>query len=134
MILDDKEFFLTVAGLPTLCPAFVSGVSDYRDTSNAAANDGTNRKRYLNIVGLTNLTSTGADTLTITFKSSAAAAMTGLQTDYTFAAIAKGSVATTQLKIPLPEGMLQYIRIEWTVSAIGTVSAGGTFKAFLSES
>ncbi len=133
MQIDDQQFFLTTAGSKTLCGAYVSGVSDYRDTGAAGALDG-HRKKYLNIEGLVDLTSTDADTLTIKLVSHDDVLFSGPTTEYTTGAIAKDAIADAIYHIALPEDMLRYIRIEWTVTSVGTVSAGGSFNAFLSDS
>jgi methionine-rich copper-binding protein CopC len=131
-MLDKQEYFLTTAGAETL-GGHASGNSDYRTLDAAEAHDG-HRKKYLNIMGIADLTSTEADTVTITLVSDLAVGFaTAKVTNYTSAAIAKGSVAATRLKVLLPEDMKKYYRIEWTVTSAGTCSAGGTFKAYISE-
>jgi len=134
MILDLEEFFLTTLGSESLGGSTTSQ-SDYRDNGVAEANDG-HRKKYLNIEGVSNLTSDGADTVTITLVSDTAVGFaTNKTTHYTSGAIAKDEIAAKRLKIALPEGMYRYMRVEWTVTAIGskTVSTG-LFKAFISNS
>ncbi len=135
MILDMQDSFLSTATPPLeTIGGYASGVSDYRDTGEASSLDG-HRKLYLNIEGIANLTSDGADTVTITLTTDTATGFaTAKRTLYTSGAIAKGAVAATRTKILVPEGASRYIRVEWTISAIGTSSAGGTFKAFLSVS
>lgn len=133
MIRDYHQSFLTTADGETLCPAYVSGVSAYRDTGAAGAYDG-HRKCFLNIAGISDLTSTGADTLTIVLQSHDDTAFSGPTTEWSSGALAKDAIADLELKVPMPEGMDRYIRISWTVSSVGTVSAGGEFEAWISDS
>lgn len=133
MMTDKQEYFLTTGGSETI-GGYTSGTSDYRTLDAAKAHDG-HRKKYLNIAGITDMTSTGSDTLTIALVSDTDSGFaTAKKTDHSFTAIAKGSIAATRLKIALPEDMYKYYRLEWTVSSNGTPSAGGTFKAWISNS
>jgi hypothetical protein len=134
MLIDDQEFFPTTAGVQTLNLGSASGNSDYRDTGIAGHYDDAHRKTYLNIVGLTDMTSGDGAVLNILLVSDTAVGFaTAKKTEWSKLLIAKTDVAGMVEKIPLPEGMYRYIRIEWTIS-VGTASAGGDFKAFLSNS
>jgi hypothetical protein len=134
MILDYQEAFLTTAASETLGGATTSA-SDYRDLGAANALDG-HRKTYLNIEGVSDLTSTSSDTVTITLESDTAVGFgTNVTTEYTSGALAKDAIAALRTKVALPEGMYRYIRIKWTVTTSGTITAStGTFKAYLSNS
>ncbi len=128
MILDKQEAYLTTAGSEDL-GGTASGVSDYRDLGAKGALDG-HRKTYLNIRGKSAHTGGTSPTITIVLTSGADGSTFG-QTDATLATTIT-LAATTNIKIPLPEGMQRYSRIEWTVA--GSPTGGGLFNAFLSNS
>jgi hypothetical protein len=135
MILDDNEYFKVVTTLSkTLCPLFVSGNSDYMDQGVRGGFTNGHKKRYLNILGITDITSTGADNITFYLYSASNTTFNSNKTaEYTSAAIEATDVKGKVIKVVLPEDMYRYIRIEWVITAVGTVSAGGTFNAFISE-
>jgi hypothetical protein len=133
MIRDYYDSFFTTAGVETLNLGSTSGNSDYMDLGVAEANDDAHRKRYLNIVGLTDMTSGDGAVLNLKLVSHDDILFSGPTTEWSKLAIAKDAVADMIEKIVLPEGMERYIRIEWTIT-VGTASAGGDFQAFLSNS
>jgi hypothetical protein len=135
MILDDNEYFKTVTTAVTTLGGSTSSASDYFDMEETGAMDG-HRKKYLNIEGILDLTSDGADTVTITLESDTAVGFaTNLTTHYTTGALAKDAIAALDKHVLLPEGMYRYFRIKWVVTAIGSKTAStGTFVAYISNS
>jgi len=135
MIIDLNEYFKTTDATPVDdLGGHESGYSDYFDKEIAAAMDG-HRKIYLNIEGTSDLTSTDADTETIVLESDTAVGFaTNVTTHFTSGALAKDAIAAYRKKVLLPEGMYRYFRIKWTISSVGTSSAGGHFHAYLSNS
>jgi hypothetical protein len=135
MIIDLNEYFMTTDDPPVDdLGGHASGYSDYFDSGEAESMDG-HRKVYLNIEGTSDLTSDGADTETIILESDTAVGFaTNVTTHYTSGALAKDAIAAVRTKVLLPEGMYRYFRIKWTISSVGTSSAGGHFHAYLSNS
>ena len=137
MILDKMDYFYNTGADSTGYTAaneglggHESGTSQIKDLKAPKNFDGS-QKLYLNVVGTANLVASGAETITIALCSDSAVGFaTAKVTDWTSAAIAKGSVAAYRAKILLPEDIKRYARVEWTIS--GTSTDGGDFKAFLS--
>jgi hypothetical protein len=134
MIRDYYESFFTTAGVETLNEGTASGHSDYMDLGIAGAFDDEHRKRYLNIVGLADMTTGDGAVLNIYLVSDTAVGFaTAKKTEWSKLAIVATDINGLVQKAVLPEGMYRYIRIEWTIS-VGTASGGGDFQAFLSNS
>jgi hypothetical protein len=130
---DYYDSFFTTAGVETLNEGTASGNSDYMDTGKAGAFDDEHRKRFLNIVGLADLTTGDGAVLNIYLVSHDDVLFSGPTIAWSKLAIAATAIADMIVKVPIPADMLRYIRIEWTIS-VGTASAGGDFQAFLSNS
>lgn len=132
MIRDYQESFLTETTAVEELGGHASGVSDYRDTGQAGAYDDAHRKTFLNIAGLSDVTTSDGGTLTIILESHDDVAFSGPTTEWSSGALAATAIEGLEYHVPLPEGMLRYIRIKWTIA--GTCTDGGHFEAFLSNS
>ncbi len=124
MIIDKLAYYKTSAGSESL-GGYADGNSEYMRFRAAGAHDG-HRKFYLNIFGVAQLSGGASPKITINLTSGEDGSTFG-QTDYTTGAI---DIPDGIKRVPLPEGIDEYSRIEWTVS--GAPTGGGTFKAFIS--
>lgn len=126
MILDKTLMFSELQALTTTAPSTnIVDLGSVRDI-------GQGEELWLTVRVGTAAASTGSSTVTIALQTDTASGFGTAVTLAQTAAIAKASLtANTEVwKIPLPEGVQRYLRLNYTVATADLTA--GTFDAFLS--